>query len=353
MGTRKKVAIGLSGGVDSSVAAYLLVEQGYEVTGFTLKFFPQKNRCCDLDSLYQAQRLCDSLNIAHYTLDAGEVFKKEIIDYFIRSYRDALTPNPCAYCNRLVKFGYFFEKIKALNIDYLATGHYACLDKLNGNLVFKKNKDKKKTQEYFLSLVKPSILPQLIFPLWQYSKDQVKAIARDKKIIFSAKKESQDVCFINGSTYPNFIEEHSREQVFVPGAIIHIDGKILGRHKGIHHYTYGQRSGLGIGWREPLYVVGIETESATLIVAERERLYRRDFSVSSLNYFCDLKDFSHIAVKVRYNSPEVGCSLSESGSGLKVKLNDEIAGIAPGQVAAFYYKDAVIGAGIIEKFSDV
>ena len=197
---RKKVAIGLSGGIDSSVAAYLLVEQGYEVVGFTLKFSPQDNRCCDLDSLYQAQRLCDKLNIPHYILDAGSIFKKEIIDYFIESYLTALTPNPCSYCNRLIKFGYFFEKIKGLDMDFLATGHYARLEKDNDVFVLKKNKDKKKTQEYFLSLVKPEVLPYLLFPLSSYSKVEVIKIARDKKILFKEREESQDVCFVNDKT---------------------------------------------------------------------------------------------------------------------------------------------------------
>ena len=166
---RKKVAIGLSGGIDSSVAAYLLVEQGYDVVGFTLKFSPQENRCCDLDSLYQAQRLCDKLGIAHYTLDAAAIFEKEVITYFVESYLHALTPNPCSLCNRLIKFGYFFEKVQGLDIDHLATGHYVRCEQEQGRFVFKKNKgyiqvgagivyDSRPTHEYYETLHKGKAL---------------------------------------------------------------------------------------------------------------------------------------------------------------------------------------------------
>jgi tRNA-uridine 2-sulfurtransferase len=345
----KKVAIGLSGGIDSSVSAYLLVEQGYDVVGFTLKFSPQENRCCDLDSLYQAQRLCDKLNIPHYTLDAGLVFKREIIDYFIQSYLNALTPNPCSYCNRLIKFGYFFEKIKGLGLDYLATGHYVGLRKINDSLVFKKNKDKNKTQEYFLSLVEPGVLASLIFPLADYSKDQVKKMAHDKKILFKPRKESQDVCFVNDKTYPEFIEETYKDSLSGEGFFKHIDGKVLGSHKGLHHYTYGQRSGLGISWSEPLYVINMDVKNNEVTVGEKKHLAKKAFSVHSLNWFCDFRSFNNISVKVRYNSPEIACSLLSKDDSIEVKLKGEVLGLAPGQVAAFYAQDIVIGAGIIDK----
>lgn len=346
---KKKVAIGLSGGIDSSVAAYLLKEQGYEVTGFTLKFFPQENRCCDLDSLYQAQRLCDKLNIAHYTLDAGAVFKKEIIEYFIQSYLSARTPNPCSFCNRLIKFGYFFDKIKALNIDYLATGHYARVVAYNGGFVFKKNKDKNKSQEYFLSLVKPEVLGSLIFPLAERTKDEVKKIARDRKLMFKQRQESQDVCFIQNKSYMAFIEQYVADFSKYSGDIKHINGKKLGRHKGIYNYTYGQRSGLGIAWKEPLYVTAINSATNEVIVAEEAFLKQDTFTVHSLNWFYKPDNKANLKVRVRYKACAYPCSVTEDNNGLTVRLTDKITGIAPGQVATFYENDTVVCGGIIDK----
>jgi len=346
---KKRVAVGLSGGVDSSVAAYLLKEQGYEVIAFTLKFFPRQNRCCDLDSLYQVQRLCDKLNIAHYTLDAGGIFKREIIDYFIQSYLSAETPNPCSFCNRLIKFGYFFEKIKALDIDYLATGHYVGLVRRNGSFVFKKNKDKKKTQEYFLSLVKPHVLSYLIFPLADYTKEEVKKIARDKNILFKQRKESQDVCFVQDQSYAAFIEQQVPDACKYAGDIRHLSGKKLGRHKGVYRYTYGQRSGLGLGWREPLYVVDIDRANHELIVAEERFLKHDEFQVRSFNWFYRPVDRSRLQVKVRYNASAYPCAITEAAGAFKVRLAKKIAGIAPGQIATFYEDDMVVGGGVIDK----
>ncbi|MBU2473347.1 MAG: 7-cyano-7-deazaguanine synthase, partial [Candidatus Omnitrophica bacterium] len=199
--SKKRIAVGLSGGVDSSVAAYLLKKKGWEVVGFTLKFHPQENRCCDSESLEQAERLCHRLKIPHYLLDASGMFQKKIIDYFIESYLNGQTPNPCAFCNRFIKFGVFLDKIKSLGIDYLATGHYARLGRKGKDYFFRKAKDGNKSQEYFLALVKPEILKSLVFPLGGYTKPQVKRIAKTKKLLFKERKESQDVCFVKDKTY--------------------------------------------------------------------------------------------------------------------------------------------------------
>ncbi len=345
---KKKVGIGLSGGIDSSVAAYLLKKKGYDLIGFTLKFFPQDNRCCDTESLYQAKRLCHRLDIPHYVLDAGEVFEEEIINYFIKSYLEGQTPNPCAWCNRLIKFGYFLEKIRSFNLDYLATGHYAGLGKRRGKYFFKVNKDPKKSQEYFLSLVEPSILKNLIFPLANYTKDKVRKIAQDNDIIFVPRKESQDVCFINDKSYPEFIEENIANPGDYSGVIRHINGKALKQHQGIFYYTYGQRSGLGIGWPWPLYVNSIDPVTKDVIVGEREFLKRGSFSVKSLNWFLAPDKFKKIRVKIRYNSPFRQCRLKIESDKVLVSLQEQADGITPGQVAAFYHKDILLGGGIIE-----
>jgi len=348
---KKRVAIGLSGGIDSSVAAYLLKKQGYNITGFTLKFYPQENRCCDLDSLYQARRLCHKLDIPHYTLDMGEIFKKEIIDYFIRSYLEGLTPNPCAYCNRLIKFGLFFQKIKSLGFKYLATGHYANITYSKGAYYFKRALDCKKSQEYFLSLVDPNVLKYLIFPLGKYKKSLVKKIAKDKNIFFKERKESQDACFVNNRYYPEFINENLPGNSDYAGNIRHLEGEVLGRHKGIHYYTYGQRSGLGISWKEPLYVNTICKDSKEVIVGEKNTLKRSRFIVTSLNWFISkpksLSTCRNLTVKIRYNSNLDPCVLDISKDNVIVILKQKISSIAPGQIAAFYRNDILLGAGII------
>ncbi|MDD5194755.1 MAG: tRNA 2-thiouridine(34) synthase MnmA [Candidatus Omnitrophica bacterium] len=346
---KTKIAVGLSGGIDSSFAAYLLKRKGYDVVGFTLKFLPRDNRCCDLDSLYQAQRLCQKLDIPHYVLDVDDLFNKEIVRYFINSYLQGLTPNPCAFCNRLIKFGLFFEKAKALGCDYLATGHYARIVKLRGRYSLQEAKDKKKSQEYFLSLINPQILPRLIFPLGNYTKGRVKIISAKEKLLFKERKESQDICFVTEKPYSKFIAQHLQDTRCYEGAVRHVNGNILGKHKGIYCFTYGQREGLGISWKVPLYVIDIDPAANTVIVGEREYLYRDSFSVKNCNWFIEPVRYKKIKVKVRYNSPLFDCALSFGGTSVHVALKEKISAIAPGQVAAFYHNDILLGGGIIEK----
>ncbi|MEI8348603.1 MAG: tRNA 2-thiouridine(34) synthase MnmA [Candidatus Omnitrophota bacterium] len=346
---KKKIAVGLSGGIDSSFAAYLLVRQGWDVVGFTLKFYPQENRCCDLDSLYEAQRLCHKLGIPHYVIDAGELFKKEIIAYFIESYLKGMTPNPCAFCNRFIKFGYFLEKAKSLGIDYVATGHYARIAKKKDVFLLKRAKDNKKSQEYFLSLIKPAVLGKLVFPLGNYLKEEVKKIVQKEKVIFKPRKESQDICFVEEQSYAHFIEKNTCDFKRYEGDIRHVNGTALGKHKGIYRFTYGQRGGLGIGWSEPLYVAAIDARTNTVVVGEKKYLYKDIFLVQSLNWFSPPEKYRTIKVKIRYNSPWYDCRLKIDGQVVTVSLKEKVAAITPGQIAVFYHNDMVVGAGIISK----
>lgn len=347
---KRKIVIGLSGGVDSSVAAYLLKKKGWDVVGVTLKFYPQENRCCDLDSLYQAQRLCHKLEIPHYIIDVGQFFRHKVINYFIESYLQGLTPNPCAYCNRFIKFGIFLDKAKSLGVKYLATGHYAQVVKKGSYYLLKKNKDAKKSQEYFLSLIKPEILESLVFPLANYTKAQVKKIAVSKGLIFKEREESQDVCFVPDKNYSTFIEENIADERSYRGNICHVNGKILGKHKGIYNYTYGQRAGLGISWTEPLYVIKIDPESKDVVVGQKNFLDKDRFLVKSLNWFVRPEKYRKLTVRVRYNSTPVKCSIGLNNGQAVINLKEKISAITPGQIAAFYCKDLLLGAGVIAKY---
>jgi len=351
---KAKVAVGLSGGIDSSFAAYLLKKQGYDVCGFTLKFYPQDNRCCDLDGLYQAQRLCGKLDIPHYTIEATDFFKKEIVDYFLASYLSGLTPNPCSFCNRLVKFGYLFEKIRAMGFDFLSTGHYAGITKRKGYFLLKTARDSAKSQEYFLSLVKPEILARVIFPLGSYTKSEVKKISQKEKLMFQERPESQDICFVKEKQYHTFIEKNLENPHNYCGDIRHINGEVLKRHKGIYYFTYGQRTGLGIGWSEPLYVLRINESDNSVIVGERKYLAKKNFIVGGINSFIDWNKYfsggnpADVKVKIRYNSKLYDCEPEFNGERILVNLKTAAEAITPGQIAVFYHKNAVLAAGIIE-----
>ncbi|MFH1877158.1 MAG: tRNA 2-thiouridine(34) synthase MnmA [Candidatus Omnitrophota bacterium] len=355
MKRKKKIAVGLSGGVDSSVAAYLLKRQGWEVVGFTLKFNPQDNRCCDTESLYQVKRLAAMLDIMHYTLDVNDVFSEGVVRYFLDSYLTGLTPNPCVFCNRLIKFGTFFDKAKSLGCEHLATGHYVRLVKRSGRYLFRQARDKKKSQEYFLSLVNPSILPRLVFPLGNYQKETVKTIAREKNLLFKERKESQDVCFVPQKSYASFIKQHISIPGMYQGVIRHVNGQVLGHHKGIYYFTYGQREGLGISWKAPLYVARIDSRDNTVYVGERKYLERKTFRVGSLNWFLPKLAkkgiLKNVAVKIRYNASPSACECQIDKIGVTVVLQVPVSAITPGQIAAFYRGDTLLGAGIIEKNS--
>ncbi|MDD3296432.1 MAG: tRNA 2-thiouridine(34) synthase MnmA [Candidatus Omnitrophica bacterium] len=350
---RKKIAVGLSGGIDSAVSALLLKQKGWDVLGVTLSFSISEHPDLNKINLERAKNICSQLGISHKVIEASDIFTEKIINYFIESYSGGLTPNPCAFCNRFIKFGFLAEKTKSMGINYLATGHYARLAKYKGNYCFRAAKDKNKSQEYFLSLVHPSILNSVVFPLGNYTKDKVRKIAKENRLICCPGKESQDICFIQDCSYKEFIQLYLKKGNLA-GNICHVNGKVLGTHSGIYCFTLGQRSGLGISWKEPLYVVDIDPVTKTVRVGEKSYLYKNNFKVKNPNWFIReyqlfKKLLNKLTVKIRYNSLAYPCNVTLEKDTAKVFLRKGVHAITPGQIAVFYYKDIVIGAGEITK----
>lgn len=338
------VLVGISGGVDSSVCALLLKQQGYNVIGATMNLFGESNN-------KDAKDVCKKLNIEFIELDCKEIFRKCVINYFIDEYKMTRTPNPCIECNKKLKFGYLCEYAKSNNIDFIAMGHYAKVEYSTeyNRYVLKKAENIAKDQSYFLYGINKDILPKLIFPLANFeSKDEVRRIAKENNLSVSSKSDSQDICFINDGDYKQFLERNS-DMNNKKGNII-FNNKVIGIHNGLYKYTIGQRKGLGVAHSEPLYVIGFNKEKNELIVGEEKDLYVDSFIVSNYNLLAidDINDRLEVMVKTRYKSLEYPAIIEKQENIILVKLDKPIKGVTSGQSAVFYVDDVVIGGGIIK-----
>ena len=344
----------MSGGVDSSVSAILLKEQGYDVIGITMKLFEGEieGSCCNISSTMDAKRVCDYLGIPHYTLNFKEEFKKYVIDDFINCYTNCRTPNPCIECNKYLKFGAMHQKAQELQCDYIATGHYA---KIEYSEEYKQNVLKKanaiaKDQSYVLYNTPKELLDKLKLPLGTFeSKVEIREIAKKHKLPVANKPDSEDICFIPEGDYKTFIEKNSGIKS-VKGNIVNSNGNILGTHTGLYKYTIGQRKGLGISNKNPLYVIGFNKNRNELIVGEENELYKKEFIVSDINWlvFDKLDKELIVDVKTRYSSKAYKAKIIPNKTNAKVIYEEPQKSITAGQSAVFYINDIVIGGGKIQ-----
>lgn len=353
----KRVLLGMSGGVDSSVAAIILMEHGYEVIGATMKLWDPEDdegqsKCCGDDSILDAKRVCDKLGIPHYTLNLKEEFKKCVIENFIEEYANARTPNPCIECNKYLKFNYFFRKAMELGCDYIATGHYAKTefsDKYN-QVVLKKSNAGKKDQSYVLYNIPKDIINKVLFPLGQFeNKEQIRKIAEKHDLLTAKKPDSQEICFIPDDDYAKFLSKNGRVES-KPGKIVDNQGNVLGTHKGLIHYTIGQRKGLGIAHETPLYVVKLDAQNNLLVVGDEKDIFSKELYANNLNFTVYIKKDLPIKVnaKIRYGAKEAEATLFPEVNGkVKVEFETPQRAITKGQSVVFYIDDVLIGGGKI------
>ena len=346
----KKVLLGMSGGVDSSVSAILLQQKGYEVIGTTLEMF--STNCSEENTNTDAKNICDSLKMSHFAYDCKQEFKEKVIEDFINCYANCKTPNPCIECNRYMKFGIMWEKAKELGCNYIATGHYAKTEysEKYGRWVLKKSNAGKKDQSYVLWNIPKEMLEHILFPLSDFeNKDQIREIARENNLKVADKPDSEDICFIPDGDYKKFLEENSNIKP-KQGNIVNSKGEVLGKHTGLYNYTIGQRKGLGISHPTPLFVLGFNPTKNEVIVGEENELYKKEIDVTDINLLLidQITEPMEVEVKTRYSANVAKAQIMQNGNEIKVIFNEPQRAITPGQSAVFYVGDIVLGGGKIK-----
>ena len=360
--SKGRVLVAMSGGVDSSVAAAILVEQGYDVVGVIMQVWDYSansceieegnGTCCSSQDVDDARAVADHLDIPFYVVNCEEKFKEKVIDNFVDTYLKGRTPIPCVNCNTFLKFDHLIRKMRELDCDYLATGHYAQLAKstVSGKSGIVTSADNWKDQTYFLFSLNPEIVPKLLFPVGDWEKPQLREYAEKKGLPVAHKKDSTGICFIGKSGYANFVEKHSDPELIRKGTFKNIaTGEVMGEHEGIHNFTYGQRKGLGVHSLDPLYVVKIDGESATVWLGLESDLYSDEFFVYDTNLLDEVQNGERLKVKIRFQHRGAVAQVfkTDRSDGWRLKFDEPQRAVTPGQAAVFYRNSQLVGGGWI------
>jgi tRNA-specific 2-thiouridylase len=362
MTSKGTVVVGMSGGVDSSVAAYLLKEQGYNVIGVTMQIWSPEQEdakenvggCCSLSAVNDARRVADKLDIPYYVMNFRDLFETEVIDYFTDEYLQGRTPNPCIACNKKIKFEGFLTKARTLGADYVATGHYAQLffSEERQRYVLKKAKDQAKDQTYALYNFTQEQMAHTLLPLGEYEKPKIREIAASIGLRVANKPDSQEICFVPDNNYKKFIEDRVGSGKFKPGPFLDIDGNRVGTHEGLPNYTIGQRKGLGLALGYPVYVVKIDVEKNAVIVGRDNDVFQKKLIAKDNNFilFDSLREKMKIEAKIRYSAHPASGSIQPLNNGeVLVEFDEPQRAITPGQAVVYYQGDYVVGGGTIVK----
>lgn len=355
----KRVVVGMSGGVDSSVAAYLLKKQGYEVTGVTMQIWQDEDAaaaaenggCCGLSAVDDARRVAQMLDIPYYVMNFREDFKKYVIDYFVEEYLNGRTPNPCNACNRYVKWESLLRRSLQIGADYIATGHYARVEQLaNGRYAVKNSVTAAKDQTYALYALTQEQLARTLMPIGDYTKDEIRRIAAEAGLPVAHKPDSQDICFVPDGDYAAFLDREAGDRVPGPGNFVSMDGEVLGTHRGITHYTIGQRKGLNLAMGHPVFVAAIRPEKNEVVIGEDADIRSNVIICEHVNYMAmeNLDAPRRALAKIRYAHEGSPCLLEKLPDGrVKCTFDEPVRAATPGQAAVFYEDGYVLGGGII------
>lgn len=355
---RKKVVVGMSGGVDSSVAAYLLKQQGYDVVGVTMQIWQdesheeieKKGGCCGLSAVDDARRVAAMLDIPYYVMNFKSEFKRDVIDYFVREYLAGRTPNPCIACNRYVKWESLLTRSIQIGADYIATGHYARICELpNGRYAIRNSVTAKKDQTYALYNLTQEQLKRTLMPIGDYTKEEVRKIAEDIGLMVAGKPDSMEICFVPDNDYASFIEKETGV-TSVPGDFVDVDGNVIGKHRGVIHYTVGQRKGLGIALGKPAFVVAIRPEQNQVVIGEDRDVYTERLYANNLNFMAvdDISEPVHVKAKIRYSHEGAYCTVRKIDSDtIECIFDQPVRAVTPGQAVVLYDGEYVLGGGTI------